>query len=55
MPFAYGRWERLQPSDLYIVHPDGSGLKRIGEHGHFCGRPEVEVGQPPPDRVLHDV
>jgi TolB protein len=40
MPFAYGRWERLQPSDLYIVHPDGSGLKRIGEHGSFCGSPK---------------
>ncbi len=40
MPFAYGRWERLQPADLYIVHPDGSGLKRISEQGHFCGSPK---------------
>jgi Tol biopolymer transport system component len=37
LPFAYGRWERLQPADLYIVRPDGSGLKRISEHGEFCG------------------
>jgi Tol biopolymer transport system component len=40
MPFAYGRWERLQPADLYIVHPDGSGLKRVSEHGDFCGSPK---------------
>jgi TolB protein len=40
MPFAYGRWERLQLADLYIVHPDGSGLKQIGEHGNFCGSPK---------------
>ena len=40
MPFAYGRWERLQPADLFIVRPDGSGLKRVGEHGNFCGSPK---------------
>jgi TolB protein len=40
MPFAYGRWERLQPADLYIVHPDGSGLKRVSDHGDFCGSPK---------------
>ena len=31
LPFAHGRWEHLQLVDLYIVHPDGSGLKRITE------------------------
>ena len=40
MPFAYGRWERLQPADLYVVRPDGSGLKRVSEHGNFCGSPK---------------
>jgi TolB protein len=40
MPFGHGRWERLHVVDLYIVHPDGSGLKRITEHGGFCGSPK---------------
>lgn len=40
LPFAHGRWEHLQLVDLYIVHPDGSGLKRITEHGNFCGSPK---------------
>src|SRR5262249_53453810 len=39
-PFAHGRWERLQLADLYIIRPDGSGLKRITEHGNFCGSPK---------------
>src|SRR5581483_2779869 len=29
MPFSHGRWERLQLADVYIVHPDGSGLKKL--------------------------
>ncbi len=37
---AAGRWERLQPADVYVIHPDGTGLKRIGEHGNFCGSPK---------------
>src|SRR5262245_20349890 len=40
LPFAHGRWEHLQLADLYIVHPDGSGLKRLGDHGGFCGSPK---------------
>lgn len=40
MPFAHGRWEHLQLVDLYIVRPDGSGLKRITRHGNFCGSPK---------------
>ena len=40
MPFAHGRWEHLQLADLYVVHADGSGLKRITEHGNFCGSPK---------------
>ncbi len=37
---AKGRWERLHLVDIYIVRPDGSGLKRISEHGNFCGTPK---------------
>src|SRR5262249_47924507 len=40
MPFGRGRWEHLHLVDLYVVHPDGSGLKRISEHGGFCGSPK---------------
>ncbi|HEX2918407.1 MAG TPA: hypothetical protein VHN81_07785 [Edaphobacter sp.] len=38
-PTAKNRWERLQLADIYVIHPDGSGLKRISEHGKFCGTP----------------
>jgi TolB protein len=40
LSFAHGRWEHLQLVDLYVVRPDGSGLKRITEHGNFCGSPK---------------
>lgn len=40
LPPAKGRWERLQLVDIFIVHPDGSGLKRISQHGGFCGSPK---------------
>lgn len=40
LPPAKGRWERLQRTDVYVVHPDGSGLKRITRHGGFCGSPK---------------
>jgi TolB protein len=39
MTFAHGRWEHLQLADIYVVHPDGTGLRRIGDHGNFCGSP----------------
>lgn len=39
-PFAHGRWERLQLTDLYIIHPDRSGLKKITATGGFCGSPK---------------
>jgi TolB protein len=39
LPFAHGRWEHLHLVDLYIVHPDGTGLKRMTPHGEFCGSP----------------
>ena len=37
---AKGRWERLHLVDVYLIHPDGSGLKRISQHGGFCGSPK---------------
>ena len=40
LPFAHGRWEPLHLVDVYVIHPDGSGLKRISEHGNFCGSPK---------------
>lgn len=40
MPMGHGRWEALQIVDLYIVHPDGSGVKRITKPGDFCGSPK---------------
>lgn len=40
MPFGHGRWEHLQIVDLYLIHPDGSGLRRITGPGNFCGSPK---------------
>jgi TolB protein len=37
---AKGRWERLHIVDVYLIHPDGTGLKRISQHGGFCGSPK---------------
>jgi TolB protein len=39
-PFARGRWERLQLADIYIIHPNRSGIKKIGESRGFCGSPK---------------
>jgi Tol biopolymer transport system component len=39
LPPAKGRWERLQPAEIYLIHPDGTGLKQISHHGGFCGSP----------------
>ena len=40
LPPAKGRWERLHLVDIYLIHPDGTGLKRISQHGNFCGSPK---------------
>ena len=40
LPPAKGRWELLQLADIYVIHPDGTGLKRISAHGGFCGSPK---------------
>jgi len=39
-PFAHGRWERLQLTDIYVIRPDRSGLKKITRGGNFCGSPK---------------
>jgi len=39
-PFAEGRWERQQVAAIYIIRPDGSGLKRLTASGGFCGSPK---------------
>src|SRR5689334_2896276 len=39
-PFSHGRWERLQLAGIYVIHPDGSGLKKITTGGDFCGSPK---------------
>jgi len=40
LPPAKGRWELLHLVDIYLIHPDGTGLKRISQHGGFCGSPK---------------
>jgi Tol biopolymer transport system component len=37
LPDAKGRWEILHIVDVYVIHPDGTGLRRVSEHGNFCG------------------
>ena len=41
-PFAHGRWERLHVAEVYVVRPDGSGLRRLTPHtdSTFCGSPK---------------
>lgn len=43
MKMARGRWEALQPAALYIIKPDGTGLRRITEHQDFCGTPRFSA------------
>jgi TolB protein len=40
LPRAKGRWEVLHLVDIYLIRPDGTGLRRISEHGNFCGGPK---------------
>ena len=54
LPFAHGRWEHLHLVDLYIVHPDGTGLKRITTHGGFCGSPKWSADSRRVLAYLHD-
>jgi TolB protein len=39
-PFSEGRWERLQLAEIYLIRPDGSGLKKVTNTGNFCGSPK---------------
>jgi TolB protein len=34
-----GSWEHMQSTGIYIVHPDGSGLRRLTRAGGFVGSP----------------
>ncbi len=34
-----GQWEVLQSTGIYIIHPDGSGLRRITKTGGVAGSP----------------
>ena len=38
-PFAEGRWERQQLAEIYLIRPDGSGMKKVTSAGGFCGSP----------------
>ena len=40
MPMRKGAWEHLHLVDVYVIRPDGTGLKRLTEHGDFCGSPK---------------
>jgi len=39
-PFAHGRWERLQLAEIYLIRPDGSGIRKLTSTGGFCGSPK---------------
>src|SRR5450432_2857715 len=34
-----GQWEHLQSTGIYLIHPDGSGLRRLTKAGGFAGSP----------------
>ena len=41
LPDAKGRWERLHIAGIYVIHPDGTGLKRLTPpDDNFCGSPK---------------
>jgi Tol biopolymer transport system component len=41
LPSAKGRWERLHIAGIYLVHPDGTGLRRLtAMDENFCGSPK---------------
>jgi TolB protein len=40
LPNGRGRWEHLHVVALYVIRPDGSGLRRVTEPGDFCGSPK---------------
>src|SRR6266849_6774931 len=38
--YAAGRWEHLHPVSLYVIQPDGKGLRRLTAAGKFAGSPK---------------
>jgi TolB protein len=34
-----GQWEHLQSTGIYLIHPDGTGLRRLTKTGGFAGSP----------------
>jgi Tol biopolymer transport system component len=40
LPFAKDRFEHQQIADIYVIHSDGSELKRVTQYGGFCGSPK---------------
>jgi TolB protein len=40
LPFSHGRWEALQRTEIFVVHPDGTGLRPLTRRGEFCGSPK---------------
>ena len=34
-----GQWEHLQSTGIYLIHPDGTGLRRLTRIGGFAGSP----------------
>src|SRR5690349_5332489 len=38
--YAAGRWEELHPVSLYVIQPDGKGLRRLTAAGKFAGSPK---------------
>jgi Tol biopolymer transport system component len=37
---ATGHWEQAQLIDVYLMRPDGSGLRRLTQPGGYCGSPK---------------
>jgi TolB protein len=35
LPAAKGHWERLHLFEIYLIRPDGSGLKHFSQHDNF--------------------
>jgi len=41
LPNAKGRWERLHVTGIALIHPDGTGFKRLtAKNGNACGSPK---------------
>jgi Tol biopolymer transport system component len=45
-----GQWEHMQSTGIYLIHPDGTGLRRLTKAGGFAGSP---TWSPDAKRVLY--